>query len=97
MDLLDERGVRVFEQAEGVLEEGAGLVNGLQHTQPNLIGSFGTNNDASPTVVSEVQPWASGVTMQRWVFHTSIVDVLSLLVEALDFLPRSAAPQMPSR
>ena len=97
MDLLDERGVRVFEQADGVLEEGAGLVNGLQHTQPNLIGSFGTNNDVSPTVVSEVQPWASGVTMQRWVFHTSIVDVLSLLVEALDFLPRSAAPQISSR
>ena len=97
MNLLDKGDIRVLEQADGVLEEGAGLINGLQYTQPNLIGSFGTNNDVSPTVVSEVQPWASGVTMQRWVFHTSIVDVLSLLVEALDFLPRSAAPQMPSR
>ena len=85
MNLLDKGDIRVLEQADGVLEESAGLINGLQHTQPNLIGSFGTNNDVSPTVVSEVQPWASGVTMQRWVFHTSIVDVLLLLVEALDF------------
>ena len=82
--LLDKGDIRVLEQTDGVLEESAGLINGLQHAQPNLIGGFGTNNDVSTTVVSEVQPWASGVTMQRWISHNSIVDVLLLLVEAPD-------------
>ena len=63
VDLLDEGGVRVREQADGVLEECAGLVYGFKHAQPDLVCGFGADYDVSTTVVSEIQPWASGVAM----------------------------------
>lgn len=31
MNLLDKGDIRVLEQADGVLEESAGLINGLQY------------------------------------------------------------------
>ena len=72
--LLDERHVRLVEQAYGIGVEGAGLVERFEHAEPHLIGGFGTDDGVRTTVIGEVESGAGCVSVQGWILHVSIVN-----------------------